>query len=374
MAKRRRGAGEGSIYKRADGRWTGSVQVGVDANGKRRRQVVYGATRGAVLAKFDELRARVAECVVVDPGRLTAGGYLERWIEDTARPRIRRSTYYHYQRLLRHTLPRLGGVPLRTLSPLHVQALQRSLEAAGASARLRQMIHGLLHVAFKDGVRMGLIARNPVDAVDRPRAPRREVRALDPAEVRKLLDAARGDPLEALYVLAVASGLRLGELLGLRWGDLDLDAGAVQVRRTLIEDTHNAALTLEEPKTARSRRRVDLPAFAVAALRAHRDRLGAVPHPQLLMFTDTKGGPLRRSNLHRRSYKPLLRRAKLPDLPFHSLRHSAASLMLAAGVNPKVVQERLGHATITLTLDTYSHVIPSLGREAADRLDALLAQ
>ncbi len=108
MAKRRRGAGEGSIYKRADGRWTGSVQTGVDANGKRRRQVVYGATRGAVLAKFDELRVRVAEGVVVDPGRLTAGGYLERWIEDTARPRIRRSTYHHYQRLLRHTLPRLG--------------------------------------------------------------------------------------------------------------------------------------------------------------------------------------------------------------------------------------------------------------------------
>ncbi len=149
----------------------------------------------------------------------------------------------------------------------------------------------------------------------------------------------------------------------------------LHVRRTLVEAAHTGALTLAEPKTARSRRRVDLPAFAVAALRAHRTRLGAVPHRERLVFTDRRGGPLRRSNLHRRSFKPLLRRAKLPEATrFHDLRHTAASLALAAGTHAKVVQEMLGHASIALTLDTYSHTIPSMGREAAERLDALLAE
>ncbi len=352
------------------------MQTGVDANGMRRRQVVYGATRGAALKKLDELRQRVAEGTIADPGRLTLGRYLTRWLEDTARLRLRPSTHSLYTDLVRlHVSPRLGGVLLKTLRPEHVTALLSAMERDGKAPRLRQMVYALLHTALRDAVKTGLLARNPAAAVDRPRVPRKEIRALDPAQVRKLLDAAQGDPLEALYVLAVASGLRLGELLGLQWGDLDLDGGGLHVRRTLVEATHTGKLTLAEPKTTRSRRRVELPAFAVTALRAHRTRLGAVPHPGRLVFTDHRGGPLRRSNLPRRSFKPLLRRAKLPEATrFHDLRHSAATLALAAGTHPKVVQEMLGHASIALTLDTYSHTIPSLGREAADRLDALLAQ
>ena len=147
------------------------------------------------------------------------------------------------------------------------------------------------------------------------------------------------------------------------------------MRRTLVEAAHTGKLTLAEPKTGRSRRRLELPAFAVAARRTHRARLGAVPHPGRLVFSNHRGGPLRRSNLYRRSVKPLLRRAKLPQATcFHDLRHSAATLALAAGTHPKVVQEMLGHASIALTLDTYSHTIPSMGREAADRLEALLAE
>jgi integrase len=210
-----------------------------------------------------------------------------------------------------------------------------------------------------------------MDAVSRPRAPRPEIRALDADQTRALLAAARGDALEALYALAVATGLRLGELLGLRWGDVDLEAAAVHVRRAAVEG-RGGCVTFAEPKTSRSRRMVDLSAFAIAALGRHRARLGATPHPGRLVFTSSEGLPIRRTNLHRRSFKPLLVRAGLPDVPFHALRHTAATLALAAGVHPKIVQERLGHSSIALTLDTYSHAVPTLGRDAADRLDALL--
>jgi len=285
---------------------------------------------------------------------------------------VRASTLAYYQRVLHPLRSTLGGLAIRSLSPMHVMAVLRRLEEQGASPRGRQMSYTVLRTALRDAVRLRLLPANPMDAVSRPRAPRQEIRHFDAAQVRKLLAAARGDAFEALYPLAVGTGLRLGELLGLRWGDFDLESGAVHVRRASVEDRKSGAVTFEEPKTSRSRRKVDLPAFAVTAVVQHRARLGAVPHPERLVFTASDGSPVRRSNLHRRSWKPLLKRAQLPDLPFHGLRHSAATLALAAGVNPKVVQERLGHSSITLTLDTYSHSVPTLGREAADRVDSLV--
>lgn len=181
---------------------------------------------------------------------------------------------------------------------------------------------------------------------------------------------AKGDPLEALYVVAVGTGARLGELLALRWEDATLEDASLSIRRTLVDI--NGKLEIGEPKTTRSRRRIDLPAFVVDALRRHRARIGAHPHPKAWIFADSKGGPLRKSNVARRSFQPLLKQAGLPRIRFHDLRHTAASLLLARGVHPKVVQERLGHATIAITLDTYSHVIPSMQKAAAAELDALV--
>jgi integrase len=367
----RRGAGEGSIFKRADGLWVGKVQVGVDENGKRLRRTVYGKTRAAVLEKVDELRQRVAAGPWVDAGTLRVGEYLDAWLRDVAGPRVRGKTLDYYRRVLRPVRSAVGGLQLRALTPMHVQALLARMDEAGASPRARQMTYTVLRTALRDAVRMRLLVVNPLDAVSRPRAPRPEIQALDPAQVKKLLKAAEGDPLEALYAMAVGTGLRLGELVGLRWGDLDLEASAVHVRRALVE-RESGAREIAEPKTSRARRKVDVPGFAIAALRRHREALGALPHPERPVFTSPDGEPMRRSNLYRRSWKPLLRRAKLPDVPFHALRHTSATMALAAGVNPKVVQERLGHSSVTLTLDTYSHAVPTLGKEAAARLDALV--
>ncbi len=198
--------------------------------------------------------------------------------------------------------------------------------------------------------------------------PRKELRTLNAEEAQRLLEAAKGDRLEALLVLALTTGMRQGELLGLQWEDVDLKTGTVYIRRTLLE--LKGKLTLGETKSGRNRR-VDLPDIAVETLREHRKRMLAEGHPGPWVFCDTQGGPIRKSNLTRRWFKPLLQRAGLPDIRFHDLRHTAATLLLTLGVHPKIVQERLGHSQISLTLDTYSHVLPSMQREAARKLDTL---
>jgi integrase len=233
------------------------------------------------------------------------------------------------------------------------------------------MTYAVLRAALGQAVRWRLITRNPCDAVDRPRVDPREARFLDEAGVRALLEAARGDRLEALAVTAVTTGMRQGELLGLQWGDVDLRRGTIAVRRQLL-DHGMGRPELGKLKTAKSRRSVTLPAVAVAALARHRERLGALPLPSAPVFTDSRGGPLLKRNLLRRWFHPLVARAGLPRMRFHDLRHAHASLLLSAGVHPKVVQERLGHSQVSVTLDTYSHVAPSLQREAAGRVDELL--
>jgi len=185
------------------------------------------------------------------------------------------------------------------------------------------------------------------------------------------LEAAKGDRLYALYVVAIGTGMRLGEIFGLQWPDVDLKGRAINVRSTLIEI--NGKLSLAEPKTPKSRRRVDLPRFVVDALTKHRAksvREGFAKQPWV--FCNSTGGPLRRTHFHVNHFKPLLVSAELPAIRFHDLRHTSATLLLAAGVPPKVVQERLGQSQIGITLDTYSHVVPTMQLEAASRLDAMM--
>jgi integrase len=208
--------------------------------------------------------------------------------------------------------------------------------------------------------------------VERPATGKADIQPLSAEQVAALLAAAAGDRLEALYSVAVGTGLRLGELFGLQWSDVDLKAGAVTVRHTLQE--LNGKLTLKEPKTDKSRRRVELPDSAVAALTDHRKRMFIEGHAAVpWVFCNQHGGPLRRSHFHREDFKPLLAKAELPDIRFHDLRHTSATLLLSAGVHPKVVQERLGHSQISITMDVYSHVLPTMQREAAGRLDSILS-
>ncbi len=372
--RRRRGRGEGSIFRRKDGTWCAVLTAGYDANGKRRRCYTYGPTKTVVLEQLTRLRSDALSGTLGDAQRLTVAPFLTRWLEDACKPAVRATTHRLYEGLIRlHIVPHIGGVALARLTPVHVQGLLSAMEKAGASPKLRLLVYGVLHRAFRQAVQWGMVPRNVCEAVARPRAPRPTMHTFNADQVRQLLTAARGDRLEALYVLAVTTGMRQGELLGLQWEDVDLDHGTVQIRHQLQEVAGQLALV--EPKTARSRRQVDLPALAVVALLEHRECMRAQRRSigEGYVFTDSEGGPIRKSNLRRRSFDPLLTRAKLPSLRFHDLRHTAATLHLQSGTHPKIVQEMLGHSTVSMTLEVYSHTTPTMQREAAAKLDRLLA-
>jgi integrase len=224
-----------------------------------------------------------------------------------------------------------------------------------------------------------MVARNVAVLVSPPRVPRYEISPLSPAQARALLEAATGERFDALYVLALTTGMRLGELLGLRWRAVDLDGGMLQVHYTLLRLTDG--LQLREPKTPQSRRRIALTATAIAALRQHRSRqaaqrlrLGSVWDDRDLVFPNEIGQPIEQSNLLRRSFWPLLEKAGLPRMRFHDLRHTCATLLLRQGVHVKVVSELLGHSSIKITLDIYSHVLPDMQQQAVSAMDTLLAR
>jgi len=285
----------------------------------------------------------------------------------------------NYEHLVRvHIDPALGRIKLKTLSPAHLQHFYRERLDSGLSPRTVQYLHALLHKALKQALRWELVPRNVATAVDPPQLHREEIQ-LSPTQVRAFLQAAREDRLEALYVLAVHCGLRQGELLGLRWEDIDLEAGTLQVRRTLTAAKGDGVFTA--PKTAKSRRNVKLTAGAIDALIRHHERqleerkqLAGLWQDQGLVFTSGVGTPINRHNLLTRSFKPLLGKVGLPhSVRFHDLRHTCASLLVSKGVHPKLVQELLGHSNVSITLDTYSHVLPGMSNKTASAIDDALS-
>ncbi len=277
----------------------------------------------------------------------------------------------------RHITPSLGRVKLASLNAAHLQGLYRSKPEAGLSPRTMRYIHAVMHRALKKALRWGLVLRNVSEAVDPPKPQKEKIKPLSRDEARRLLEAARGDRLEALYVLAVHCGLRQGKLLGLRWEDIDLNAATLRVRRALT--TAKDGPRFVTPKTAKSRRTVKLNRQAVEALKRHHDRqfeestrLAGEWRDYGLVFATATGTPINPRNLTGRSFKPLLKQPGLPDIRFHDLRHTCATLLLGSGVHPKLVQEPLGHATIAITLDTYLHVLPGMGDQAANAMETVL--
>lgn len=370
MAKRkRRGRGEGSIYRRADGLWVASVVVGHKADGKPVRRPVYGRTKAIAQEK---LRKLLAGETPVPTARATLAAYLPAWLE-AARPALEETSYADYERAVRLVLvPRLGHVELAKLTAAHVRQLYADMAAAGDSPAKRAYAGTILGAALKHAVSpLGLVKANPVSQVPKPRVPKRRMATWTAPQVETFWREARLHRLYALFVLASLCGLRVGELAALDWPDLDLEAGSLSVQRTLQD--LQGRLTLKEPKTAGSRRRVELPRVAVEVLRTHRERMRAEGRDVKSgpVFTSPRGYRLRRSHVRARVFLPILARTGLPVIRVHDLRHTAATLLLSLGVHPKVVQEMLGHANISTTLGTYSHVMPGLQRDAADRLDGL---
>ena len=369
----------GSVFKRGRS-WTAQVFLGRDAATGRKRYRQWGgfptrrAAEQALTRQLELLRAGD----YADAGTTTLGDFLDRWLESVG-ARVRPTTAASYRDVLEgHVVPRIGNVRLDQLKPMTLSSLYTDLLAngrrngtGGLSPRTVQYVHRIVSHALSDAVRWNLLASNPASRVDAPRVEMKEMRTWTAVDVRRFLAGVADDRLFALWLLLCTTGMRRGEALGLAWRDIDFAGGNVAVRRQLVEI--NYELRYSEPKTARGRRSVALDPYTVVALREHRDRqrkersdLGALT-PAELVFTKLDGTPLQPQNVSQ-AFGNIIRRDGLPTIRLHDLRHTAASLMLAAGVHPKIVSERLGHAGIQITLDRYSHVTPGLQAEAANVL------
>jgi integrase len=380
MAVKQRGHGEGSIGFYG-GRWV--AQASVDGGVRRR---FYGKTRAEANAKLQAALGAVRAGLPVPTDRLTVAEYLDDWLTGASRS-LRPSTASTYERHIRlHILPTLGRLPVARLRPEQLDRLYAGLLAKGLSRTSVQHIHAILRRSLSQATRRGVIARNPTDLVDPPGRDHPEMQVLSVDQARALLATARMGrhaELEALYVLALTTGMRRGEVLALRWADVDISKRTLTVTGTLQRVKHSdGTSTLEraQPKTKTSMRQIPLTAAAVDALERHAQRQGqqrAMGGSEWadsgLVFTNERGGAVEPRNLLSRSFAPLLSDAGIPHVRFHDLRHTAATLMAAQGVHTKVVSEMLGHASVGITLDLYSHVTPSMAQQAVIAMEGLFA-
>jgi integrase len=368
-SRKRRGRGEGGVYQRADGRWTASLSLGLDQRGKRKRRVVYGESKADVQAKLRALYNKADAPRELE--RLTVEQYLAKWLE-LVKPTVEHGTYMPYKRHCEnHINPVIGTLKLTKLARFHIEELYGALAKNGVSAAMQRKIGTTLTIALGAAVDKDLLTFNPATRVRKPKATKPEIRPLDADQVATLLDAAKQDRLLAFYCLALDSGCRPGELLALEWPDLDFDRGRVTIKKSLAVDAENK-LRVKDCKTKKGRRQLRLSSFTVAALHEHRKAMLAEGHAGGPVFCSATGGYTDLSNLHHNSFKPLLKRAGLPNIRLYDLRHTCATLLLMAGENIKVVSERLGHASVVLTLDVYSHVLPGMQEQAAAKMEAIL--
>jgi integrase len=310
--------------------------------------------------------------------RQTFGQYLEIWLAEAVRPAVRPKTFVSYATIVRlHVAPELGRTPISRLSPQQIQRLLNRKLEGGLSPRTVGMVFEVIRNALNRAVRWGLVGYNAASAASPPRYVRREMNALDQEQARRLLAAAAGHRLQALFGVALGLGLRQGEALGLKWSDVDFESATLKVRRSL--QRLDGRLILSETKTERSQRVVQMPTTVVELVRAHRlrqlaERLEAGPlwSEQDLVFATRAGRPLDARNVLR-AFAVVLRRGDLPAIRFHDLRHSCATILLSQGVAPRVVMDILGHSQIGLTMNTYAHVLPSLRDDAASRMEEALA-
>lgn len=387
---KRRTNGEGSIYKASDGRWRAALVIGQERNAEgklvSKRKVFSAATKaeaGALLTKG--LREQQTGMLIADE-RTTVEQYLAQWVKAVA-PSLRPSTLRSYEDTIRlHIQEPISKRPLAKLSAMEVQTFLNKKFASGLSARSVGYIRAVLRAALNDALRYGLVYKNVAALAEPPKAERHEIEPFTLEQAKRFLKRIEGHRLEALFTICLAVGLRKGEALGLKWVDLDLIRHKLTVGRALQRQKGKGLVEIP-PKSDRGRRVIDLPAFAVRSLLKHKAsqetesiEAGSAWSDTGFVFTSTIGTPLDPRNAHdvfRKILEPIPEETAagippLPEIRFHDLRHSAATLLLAQGVPARVVMDLLGHSQISLTLGTYSHVMESMTQDAADKMDAAL--
>jgi integrase len=399
MSRKRRGRGEGSVFEREDGRWVGSVSLGNAESGKRKRRTVYGDTKKDVLGKLDRLRGDARVGSLPDAQGMTVGQLLDRWLQSSM-SKTETRTFEERGRIVKnHLRPRLGGLKLARLTALHVEGLYADMGREGVGASTIRHAADMLGVALSHACQLRLIPFNPAAAVSKPKEPAREMLFLAPDQIKVLLESARDQRCYPLLVLALATGCRQGELLALKWEDVDLQKGALTVRRSLAQT--DQGFEAKEPKTAAGRRTIALPDLAVAVLMQHKAAMlkaGLLSSP---IFCTRDGKYLLKRNVLR-ALRCVIRRANTPPgkinkggrpkkgqaprgkesfeslklipakLRFHDLRHTVASVLLSQGQSVRAVSQRLGHSNAALTLRVYAHCLPSDDLQLATGLNRLL--
>jgi integrase len=361
---KRRGHNEGTVYYEPDReRWVAEISIGPG----KRKKFRFKTKQEAIKKKNEALRELEQKTLATGKQR-RLGEYLEDWLENTHKGKVRLSTYLNYKKHIRYVTGSLAGIWLQKLTPQHIQAFYAQKLEDGLSSKVVSNIHGVLHLALDNAVRWELVSRNVCDLVTVPRIVSREVVPLDIAQARRLVNHVRGHRLEVLLTMAVVTGMRRGELLALRWSNIDFDRRHLLVLHS-VDFIAKYGYVEDKPKTAAGRRVISLPDFLLDMLKQHRTHQleirEATPNWQDhdLVFPNLSGGYLHPNHMGD-AFRKLLKEAGLPSIHFHDLRHSAASILLCMGVNIKVIQELLGHSDISITLRTYSHLLPTMQQEA----------
>jgi len=374
MAKRR-GHGEGSITERTikgNHYFQASISLG---NGKRLTK--YFKLKKEAQDWLLEVRNQQKVGTLPAASQITTSQFLHHWLETIVRPSDRIRVYERYEMVVRrHLEPVLGHIKLQALRPDHLQSLYAQLATILHPNTIRS-IHGIIHHALDQALKWNLVARNVVDSAEPPRLVQRIYQPLDESELVTFMAAIKQDRYYPIWLLALVTGMRRGELLGLLWPDVDLDKGLISVQHSL-QYSRLKHLVLESPKTARGRRQIPIPASVVNVLREHRrhetEKKLRYPGEQALtyVFTNQRARPIIPTMLDR-LFKELLVRHGLRDIRLHDLRHTTATILLKHGIHPKIVQERLGHANISTTIDIYSHILPGMQEEATEKLRTALS-
>jgi len=368
----------GQIVGRGRHRWLVRVFLGRDCETRKRRyhsRIVRGPVRHAQIYLNKVLRDRDLGCQVAG-AEITLNEYLDRWLETAAKPRLREKSYRSYESLLRrYVRPSLGPRNLAAICPLDIQAVYQQLVERGLSARTIRYTHSVLRSAMRQAIRWRLLADDPTNGAQLPRQRRRELRVLTAEQSRSFLEAARQTVYGPVFAVALTTAARPSEYLALKWQDLNWERGTVSVARTL--EKVSGGWRFAETKRARSRRVIKLQEWVLELLEdLHAERKsagGGWPGASDVIFTTPSGRPIDSDNLAKR-FKSILEQAGLPLIRLYDLRHTGATLALAAGVPPKVVSEQLGHASAAFTLDIYSHLLPHMQEEAAAKVEAVLTK
>lgn len=370
----------GQLIKRGENTWLVRIFLGRNAKDIRKyfNKTIHGTKKDAQRYLTAKLREKDLG-VFIEPASILLSEHLDKWLEDIAKPRIRENTFESYSWLMKkYVRPKLGGLKLSDIQEHQIQQLYGEMSRKGLSPKTIRDTHFVLSSALKQAVKWKMLIQNPCDLCELPRVEKKEMKCFSVEEAKMFWDNLSQSKWCALFMLIIETGMRPEEYFGLQWNDINFEQKCLNIKRVVVERKKGGGFYFAETKTNKSRRRIPLSTPVLSALKNHRRnqleermKLGAGYQNLDLVFASQLGTPLQRKNFTDRHFKPLLEKCGLPKIRLYDLRHTMATLLLSEDVNPKIVQERLGHSSIVQTLDTYSHVLPTMQDEATAKLENL---